>query len=147
MKFPKYIEELKPYVPGRPIEEIQREYGLKKIHKLASNENPLGPSPKAVEAMLKITSNLNRYPDIGAIELREKIAQKFNVNIENIAVGNGSEGIMANILRSFLCEGEEMISSKATFIGFQVLFLAVTAPRPKERGFHGFLCRQIAIPI
>lgn len=121
MKFPKYIEELKPYVPGRPIEEIQREYGLKKIHKLASNENPLGPSPKAVEAMLKITSNLNRYPDIGAIELREKIAQKFNVNIENIAVGNGSEGIMANILRSFLCEGEEMISSKATFIGFQVL--------------------------
>lgn len=121
MKIPKYIEELKPYVPGRPIEEIQKEFGLKKIHKIASNENPLGPSPKAIEAMLKFTSGLNRYPDIGAMELRSKISEKFNVGIENIAVGNGSEGIMANILRSFLDVGDEMISSKATFIGFQVL--------------------------
>ena len=121
MKFPDYIKNLKPYVPGRPIEEIQKEFGLKTIHKLASNENPLGPSPKAVKAMLEVTSGLNRYPDIGAIELRSKISEKFNVKIENIAVGNGSEGIMANILRSFLCEGDEMITSKATFIGFQVL--------------------------
>jgi histidinol-phosphate aminotransferase len=121
MKIPKHIEDLKPYVPGRPIEEIQKEYGLKKIHKIASNENPLGPSPKAVEAMLKFTEGLNRYPDIGAMELRSKISEKFNVNIENIAVGNGSEGIMANILRSFLDTGDEMLSSKATFIGFQVL--------------------------
>jgi histidinol-phosphate aminotransferase len=121
MKIPEYIKNLKPYIPGRPIEEIQKEYGLKTIHKIASNENPHGPSPKAIEAMLKYTSGLNRYPDIGAIELREKLSKKFNVKIENIAVGNGSEGIMANILRSFLSEGDEMISSKATFIGFQVL--------------------------
>ena len=121
MKIPEYIKNLKPYVPGRPIEEIQKEFGLETIHKIASNENPLGPSPKAVEAMLAITGGLNRYPDIGAMELRSKIAEKFNVKIENIAVGNGSEGIMANILRSFLCEGDEMITSKATFIGFQVL--------------------------
>lgn len=121
MKIPEYIKNLKPYVPGRPIEEIQKEYGLKTIHKIASNENPLGPSPKAVEAMLSVAGGLNRYPDIGAMELRGKIAEKFNVKIENIAVGNGSEGIMANILRSFLCEGDEMITSKATFIGFQVL--------------------------
>ena len=106
MKFPDYIKNLKPYVPGRPIEEIQKEFGLKTIHNLASNENPLGPSPKAVKAMLEVTSGLNRYPDIGAIELRSKISEKFNVKIENIAVGNGSEGIMANILRSFLCEGD-----------------------------------------
>lgn len=121
MKIPDYIKNLKPYVPGRPIEEIQKEYNLKTIHKIASNENPLGPSPMAVEAMLNVTGGLNRYPDIGAMELRGKIAQKFNVKIENIAVGNGSEGIMANILRSFLSEGDEMITSKATFIGFQVL--------------------------
>ncbi|MFA5405373.1 MAG: histidinol-phosphate transaminase [Ignavibacteria bacterium] len=121
MKIPAYIKNLKPYVPGRPIEEIQKEYNLEKINKLASNENPLGPSPKAIEAMLAVTSGLNRYPDIGAIELREKISQKFNIKIENIAVGNGSEGIMANILRSFLSDGDEMITSKATFIGFQVL--------------------------
>jgi histidinol-phosphate aminotransferase len=121
MKIPDYIKNLKPYVPGRPIEEIQKEFNLKTIHKIASNENPLGPSPKAIEAMINITSGLNRYPDIGAMELRGKIAEKFNVKIENIAVGNGSEGIMANILRSFLCEGDEMITSKASFIGFQVL--------------------------
>lgn len=121
MNIPEYIKNLKPYVPGRPIEEIQKEFGLDTIHKIASNENPLGPSPKAVEAMIAVTSGLNRYPDIGAIDLRTKIAEKFNVKIENIAVGNGSEGIMANILRSFLCEGDEMITSKATFIGFQVL--------------------------
>jgi len=121
MNIPEYIRNLKPYVPGRPIEEIQKEYNLKTIHKIASNENPLGPSPKAVDAMIAAASGLNRYPDIGAIELRTKIAEKFNVKIENIAVGNGSEGIMANILRSFLSEGDEMITSKATFIGFQVL--------------------------
>jgi histidinol-phosphate aminotransferase len=121
MKIPEYIKNLKPYVPGRPIDEIQKEYGLKTIHKIASNENPLGPSPKAIEAMLKVTGGLNRYPDIGAIELRSKIAERFNIKIENIAVGNGSEGIMANILRSFLSEGDEIITSKASFIGFQVL--------------------------
>jgi histidinol-phosphate aminotransferase len=121
MKIPEYIENLKPYVPGRPIEEIQKEYGLNIIYKIASNENPLGTSPKAVQAMLNNTSGLNRYPDIGAVDLRERLSKRFNVKIENIAVGNGSEGIMANILRSFLCEGNEMITSKATFIGFQVL--------------------------
>jgi histidinol-phosphate aminotransferase len=118
---PEYIKNLKPYIPGKPIEEIQKEFGLKEIYKIASNENPLGPSPKAVEAMMKHTSELHRYPDIGAIDLREKIGNKFNVNIDNIAVGSGSEGIMANILRCFLCEGDEIITSKNTFIGFQVL--------------------------
>jgi histidinol-phosphate aminotransferase len=118
---PNYIKSLKPYVPGKPIEEIQKEFGLKEIFKIASNENPLGPSPKAIENMMKYTSELNRYPDIGAIELREKIGNKFNLNINNIVVGSGSEGIMANILRCFLCDEDEIISSKNTFIGFQVL--------------------------
>lgn len=118
---PEYIKNLKPYVPGRSIEEIQNEYHIKHIHKLASNENPLGTSPKALEAMQKAFSELHRYPDIGAIALRTKLAEKFDLGIENIAVGNGSEGIMANILRCFLCDDDEMISSEATFIGFQVL--------------------------
>lgn len=118
---PDFIKNLKPYVPGKPIEEIQKEFGLKEIYKIASNENPLGPSPKAIEAMFKNSKELNRYPDIGAIDLREKLGKKFNLDIKNIAVGSGSEGIMANALRCFLCEGDEMISSKNTFIGFQVL--------------------------
>lgn len=133
---PEYIHNLKPYIPGKSIESIQKEYGLKKIHKLASNENPLGPSPKAVDGMIKAMSGTNRYPDIGALELREKLAKRYNVKIENVAVGNGSEGIMANILRCFLCDEDEMISSEATFIGFRVLangrgnkFIEVPMPR------------------
>lgn len=121
MNIPYYIRYLKPYVPGKSIEEIQREFNLEKVYKLASNENPLGPSPKAVRAMINAMDSLNRYPDVGALRLREKIAGRFNKNIDNVIVGSGSEGIMAVILRSFLLEGEEIISSKNTFIGFQVL--------------------------
>ena len=134
---PEYIQNLKPYVPGRSIESIQKEYGLKKIYKLASNENPLGPSPKAVDAMMKAMSSINRYPDIGASELREKLAIKYNVNTETVAVGNGSEGILANILRCFLCDKDEMISSESTFIGFRVLAMGrgnkfIEVPMPKD---------------
>lgn len=121
IKVPDSIKDLKPYVPGRSIEEIKEAYGLTEIHKLASNENPLGASPKAIEAMQKTFSFVHRYPDIGATKLRNKIAEKFDVNIENVAVGNGSEGIMGVIMRAFLMEGDEMITSEATFIGFQVL--------------------------
>ena len=121
IKVPDYIRELKPYVPGRSIEEIKKEYHLDTIHKLASNENPLGPSPKALKAMQDAFANVHRYPDIGAIALRTEIAERFNVEIDNVAVGNGSEGIMAVIMRAFLTPGDEIISSEATFIGFQVL--------------------------
>jgi histidinol-phosphate aminotransferase len=118
---PEYIQNLKPYVPGKSIDFIQKIYGLKKIYKLASNENPLGPSPKAVDAMIKAIAGTNRYPDIGATVLRKKLAKRYNLKMENVAVGNGSEGIMANILRCFLCDNDEMISSESTFIGFRVL--------------------------
>ncbi|MBM4158959.1 MAG: histidinol-phosphate transaminase [Ignavibacteria bacterium] len=121
MLTPNYIKNLKPYVPGKPIEELQREFNIERIYKIASNENSLGPSPKAVEAMINYMSESHRYPEVGAFDLRNKISKKFNLKIENIAVGNGSEGIMANALRSFLCDGEEIISSESTFIGFQVL--------------------------
>ncbi len=121
IKTPDYIANLKPYVPGKPIEELQREFSLPEVFKLASNENPLGPSPKAVEAMKDAFNDIHRYPDPGAYDLRTKIARKFDVDYSNICVGSGSEGIMANLLRSYLCEGDEMITSEATFIGFQVL--------------------------
>jgi len=120
-KTPEFITNLKPYIPGKSIEELQREFGLTEIHKIASNENPLGPSPKAIEAMKKAIDELNRYPDVGATDLREKISEKFNIPFESIVVGSGSEGIMANLLRCYLNEEDEMITSEATFIGFQVL--------------------------
>ncbi|MDD5361176.1 MAG: histidinol-phosphate transaminase [Ignavibacteria bacterium] len=120
-KTPDYISNLKPYVPGKSIEELEREFGLTEIHKLASNENPLGHSPLANESMMKMINEINRYPDVGAVKLREKISEKFGIPFKNIAVGSGSEGIMANLLRCYLCEEDEMITSEATFIGFQVL--------------------------
>ena len=121
IKVSDHIRDLKPYVPGRSIEEIQKEYNLDKIYKLASNENPLGASDMARKAMQQALSNLNRYPDISAKELREKLALKNGVEPGNIAIGNGSEGIMAVSLRAFLMSGEEILSSEKTFIGFQVL--------------------------
>lgn len=120
-KTPEYIKNLKPYVPGKSIEELKREFGLKEIYKIASNENPLGPSPKALEAKKKLMEEIHRYPDVGSVELRERISKKFGIPVKNISVGSGSESIMANILRCFLCDNDEIITSEATFIGFQVL--------------------------
>lgn len=118
---PDYIRNLKPYVPGKPIEELQREFGLTEIFKIASNENPLGPSPLAVESLRNAMNEIHRYPDVGSVILREKISEKFGIPFESIAVGSGSESIMANLLRCYLCDGDEIITSEATFIGFQVL--------------------------
>ncbi|KXK06046.1 MAG: histidinol-phosphate transaminase [Ignavibacteriaceae bacterium] len=121
IKVSDYIENLKPYVPGMSIDEIKRKFSLERIYKLASNENSLGPSPKAVEAMKNTLAQLHRYPDISAIRLREKISLIDSLSPENIAIGNGSEGILAVLLRAFLVPGDEVISSEKTFIGFQVL--------------------------
>jgi len=117
---PPYIESLQPYVPGKPIEELRRELGLKHVVKLASNENPLGPSPKAVEEMQRQMRDVHFYPD-GGYNLRVLLAKKFNVKTENVVVGSGSEGIMSNIIRTFLCDEDEVLTTEAAFIGFQVL--------------------------
>ena len=140
-KTPEFIKNLKPYIPGKSIEELQREFGLKEVHKIASNENPLGPSPKAVEAKKKLVEEIHRYPDVGSVQLREKLSSKFNIPFRNIAVGSGSESIMANILRCFLCDGDEIITSEATFIGFQVLAMGrsnVTHYIPMSRESYKF---------
>jgi histidinol-phosphate aminotransferase len=118
---PDFIRNLKAYIPGKAIEELQREFGLPEIYKIASNENPLGPSPLALESLKKALNEIHRYPDVGSVILREKLSEKFGIPFESVAVGSGSESIMANLLRCFLCEGDEIITSEATFIGFQVL--------------------------
>jgi histidinol-phosphate aminotransferase len=117
---PPYIETLRPYVAGKPMEELRRELGLKRIVKLASNENPLGPSPKALEEMQKHLQSLHYYPD-GGYDLRVELAKKFKLKIDNVIVGSGSEGIMSNIIRTFLCDDDEVLTTEAAFIGFQVL--------------------------
>ena len=114
---PHYIKKLNSYKPGKSISEAKRELGVKNFIKVASNENPLGPSPMGIDAIQKSLSNLHRYPDATGYELREKLAKKFNVNIDNVVLGAGSEGIMSTIMRTFLLNDDELISAANSFIG------------------------------
>jgi len=117
---PPYIESLLPYEPGRQSEEVRQQYGLTRIAKLASNENPLGPSPMAIRAIRKHLAGLNLYPN-GGLDLRNVLAQQFDLGVENVIVGSGSEGIMSNIIRTFLCDEDEVLTTESAFIGFQLL--------------------------
>src|SRR6266567_590379 len=117
---PPYIESLRPYEAGRSIEEVQREFGVAHASKLASNENPLGPSPLAVSAIANSLENLNLYPN-GGLDLRKVLAREYDLKTENVITGSGSEGIMSNIIRTFLCDEDEVLTTDAAFIGFQVL--------------------------
>ncbi|MBZ5579486.1 MAG: histidinol-phosphate transaminase [Acidobacteriia bacterium] len=117
---PPYIESLRPYEAGRTLESVRKQYGLTRIAKLASNENPLGASPKAVEAMARSLTGLNLYPN-GGLDLREVLAAAFELKVDNVIAGSGSEGIMSNIIRTFLGDEDEVLTTEAAFIGFQVL--------------------------
>jgi histidinol-phosphate aminotransferase len=117
---PPYIEALRPYQAGRSIEEVQRTYGLARISKLASNENPLGPSPLALEAIERSLGGLNYYPNSG-LDLRRVLAEKFETKIDNVIAGSGSESIISNIIRTFLGDEDEVLTTEAAFVGFQTL--------------------------
>src|ERR1700689_1006145 len=117
---PPYIEALRPYQAGRNMEEIQRAYGISRVSKLASNENPLGPSPLAIEAMARSMGTLHLYPNSG-LDLRRVLAEEYETKIENVIAGSGSEGIISNIIRTFLGDEDEVLTTEAAFIGFQVL--------------------------
>ena len=118
---PKHIQGLQSYKPGQNIAEVKRNLGLNKIIKLASNENPFGPSPFALEAVQSTLQDNFRYPDAAAILLREKLADKFDLKLSNVTVGAGSEGVMSAIMRTFLRQGDEIIGAENSFIGFRVL--------------------------
>jgi len=100
------IAALSPYVPGKPIDELQRELGLTRVIKLASNENPLGPSPKALAVINETAATLHRYPDGGAFKLRQALAHRWKVTDEQIILGNGSDEILGLLARTFLSPGE-----------------------------------------
>ena len=117
---PPYIETLEPYKAGKPISELKRELGLTDIIKLASNENPLGPSPLAIEEMQKVMRDVHYYPN-GGLELREMLAERFDLNVANVIVDAGSEGIMSSIIRTFLCDDDEVLTAEGTFVGLYVL--------------------------
>lgn len=118
---PDYIENLKVYKSGKPIEELAREKNLSRISKLGSNENPLGPSPFAMKEMTTALWTVNRYPDMNAYDLKKELSNLYDLKMENIILGNGSEGIMAYIMRAFMQPGDEVVTSEQTFIGFQIM--------------------------
>ena len=106
---------LRRYVPGKPISEVQAEYGLETVHKLASNENPLGPSPKAVHAAMGCLSHLELYPDASAQALREGIGRHWGVDAERIVVGDGSDELLRLLASMFISAGDEAIMADLTF--------------------------------
>ena len=115
-----HIESLKAYQPGKPVEEVRQELGLHNIIKLASNENPFGASPLAIDAIKRSLTKLEQYPHEGEV-LRHLLANRHVIKAENVICGSGSESVISTALRTFIGPEDEMISSAGTFIGFQVL--------------------------
>lgn len=120
MKISAEILNLVPYKPGKPIAETKREYGLTDVYKLASNENPLGPSPKAIAAIQGYLSEQHRYPDPSAFELIKEISEKWNVPASQVGIGNGSNEIIDLLIRIFCEPGESILTSQAAFVAYQV---------------------------
>jgi histidinol-phosphate aminotransferase len=118
------IAALSPYVPGKPIDELQRELGLSRVIKLASNENPLGPSPKALGVIHDGAATLHRYPDGGAFKLRQALANRWKVTDEQIILGNGSDEILGLLARTFLSPGEEAVMADHTFVIYNMEVMA-----------------------
>jgi histidinol-phosphate aminotransferase len=135
------LRDLVAYEPGKPIEDVARELGLdpSQIIKLASNENPLGPSPKALEAMRDALNRANFYPDGGGYYLREAIAQKVGLSRENVMLGNGSNEIIEFIGHAFLRPGDEVITAQHAFVVYKLmatLFGARTIEVPDPNFTH-----------
>ena len=120
LSVPKYIEKLAPYVPGKPIEETQREYHLKKVIKLASNENPLGPSPRALHAIQNAGSDLHRYPDSSGFSLKQALAQSTQLMPQQIILGNGSNEIIDQIIRTYCVPGDAIATFEYSFIAYRI---------------------------
>ena len=120
----KHIKETKPYQAGKPIEELERELGLHGIIKLASNENPLGPSPKAIAAAAAALHNVHLYPDALYFSLREKLAAYTGVAMQNITLGNGSENCLEILMKAYIDEGSAVILDQYCFATIRILVKA-----------------------
>ncbi len=121
------VRSLRPYLPGKPISELEREYGVENIIKLASNENPLGPPRKSIEAMRRILDDLAQYPDSNGFELKGILAEKHQVDNSQVILGNGSENILEIIARVFLGPGKSAVFSRYAFAVYPIVTQAVGA--------------------
>ena len=114
------IASLVPYSPGKPIEELERELGIPRAIKLASNENPSGPSPKALTVLSEAAQTLNRYPDGGGHRLRGALAERWKVTPDHVILGNGSDEIIGLLTRAFLSPGDEAVMADQTFVIYKM---------------------------
>jgi len=116
-----FVRNIRPYKPGKPIEEVVRELGITdEVIKLASNENPLGPSPRAVHAMAQKLGETNLYPDDNCFYLKKKMSEKFGMHTENIIIGSGSVELIELIFKAYVNPGDEIIMSDPSFIMYRI---------------------------
>jgi histidinol-phosphate aminotransferase len=123
------VQKLSPYVPGKPVDELAREFNLdpERIVKLASNENPLGPSPRVIEAIQAVLPELTRYPDGNGFELKQKIASRSLVQIDQVTLGNGSNDILELVARAYLAPGLNAVFSEHAFAVYPLVTQAIGA--------------------
>ncbi len=142
------VQSLSPYQPGKPIEELQREYGVSDIVKLASNENPLGPGSKVMAAIQDELAELSRYPDGNGFALKQALAAKHGVQLEQITLGNGSNDILEILTRAFVTPEHEVIFSQHAFAVYPIVTQAVGAKAvvvPAKDWGHDLDAMQAAI--
>ncbi len=121
------VRTLQPYQPGKPESELRREYGLTDIVKLASNENPLGPSPKALVAVREALSGLARYPDGNGFELKTALSARLNTPMATLTLGNGSNDVLELAARAFLTPAHEAVFSEHAFAVYPIVTQAIGA--------------------
>jgi histidinol-phosphate aminotransferase len=120
IKVPEHILSIEPYKPGKPIEELAREYGIEQAIKLASNENPLGPSPRAVQAIVAAVSHLHRYPDGRGYDLTRKLSDLLGFPPDHIVLGNGSDDLIGMLTRALLEPGDEVLIPTPSFLMYEI---------------------------
>jgi len=123
-RVPEYIRSLVPYTPGKPIEEVEREHGIEGSVKLASNENPLGPSPKAIRALQQRLHELHLYPDGDCFYLRQRLAAKLGIPPDQLIFGNGSNELIELAVRTFMRAGEEAVIARQSFAIYHLVVQA-----------------------
>ncbi|RMG05614.1 MAG: histidinol-phosphate transaminase [Nitrospirae bacterium] len=126
---PEYIRAIKPYQPGKPVEELERELGIEGAVKLASNENPLGPSPKALDAIKRHLSGLNRYPDGSGYYLKNALAERLGVEPDELILGNGSNELLDIAVRTFMRQDDHAVMGAPSFVVYPLAVQSVGAEK------------------
>ncbi len=127
LKVPDHILSIPPYVPGKPVEELERERGIRDSVKLASNENPLGPSPRALDALRRAITGMHRYPDSAGFELTRALAVRLGLDPAQIVLGNGSDDIIGMLATALLQPGDEVVMPQPSFQMYEIVTRAAGA--------------------